>query len=177
MPVAKCSLLPQSAHYSKPENSPCRSACLAGRHLFSRNSYTRAKTCSSIMAGWVLEKNTLILLSVMQPLFQLVRLGVGLEIHRAASVFRTLQYPRHRFRTPLIGLLWQRLSVPLGVMSLDGQNLFGSQQLCNLHEAFSCNTQVENPFHDFGGFLVHDPFLFVCRCFLIPVGRIIYSLD
>ena len=64
------------------------------------------------------------------------------------------------------------MTVPLGVVSLDGQDTFGSQQFGNLHRAFPRNAQVENPFDDLGGFLVYDPFLFIRRVFLIPVGRI-----
>ena len=53
--VAKCSLLPQSAQNTKPENIPCRSA-FVGRRLFSLNSCTRSKTASSTIASWVLWK-------------------------------------------------------------------------------------------------------------------------
>ena len=117
-------------------------------------------------------KKPLILWGVMQPLFQLVGFGIGLEVHRTAGVLWPLQYPRDRLWTPLVRLLRQRLSVPLGIVSFNRQNVLSGQQLGNLHGAFSCNAQVENPFDDLGGFLVHNPFLFIHRVFLIPVGRI-----
>ena len=53
--VAKCSLLPQSAQNTKPENIPCRSA-FVGRRLFALNSCTRSKTASSTIASCVLRK-------------------------------------------------------------------------------------------------------------------------
>ena len=70
--------------------------------------------------GWLgIGKNPLVLQGIMQPLFQLVGFGIGLEIHCAAGVLWPLQDSRHRFRTPLIRLLGQRLSVPLGIVSFN----------------------------------------------------------
>ena len=57
-------------------------------------------------------------------------------------------------------------------MCLDSQDVFGSQQLGNLHGAFSRNAQVENTLDDLGSFLVHNPLLFVRWVFHIPVGRV-----
>ena len=53
--MAKCSLLPQSAQNTKPENIPCRSA-FVGRRLFALTSCTRSKTASSTIASCVLRK-------------------------------------------------------------------------------------------------------------------------
>ena len=108
----------------------------------------------------------------MQPLFQLVGFGIGLEVHRTAGVLWSFQDPRNRLRTPLIRLLWQRLPVTLGVVSLNRQDVLGGQQLGNLHGAFPRDTQVKKPFDDLGGFLVYDPLLFVRWVFQITVGRI-----
>ena len=101
-----------------------------------------------------------------------MRLGISLEVHRTAGVLWPLQDSRDRLRTPLIWLLRQRLSVPLGIVSFNRQDVLGSQQLCDLHGAFPRNAQVKNPFDDLGGFLVHDPLLFIRRVFHVPVGRI-----
>lgn len=122
--------------------------------------------------GLGIGENPLVLRGVMQPLFQIVGLGIGLEVHRTAGVFRTLQYPCNRLRTPLVRLLRQRFSVPLGVVGLNRRDVLDGQQLGNLHGAFFCNAQVENSFDDLGGFLVHNPFLFVRRVFHVPIGQI-----
>ena len=108
----------------------------------------------------------------MQSLFQFVGLGIGLEVHCTAGVLWTLQDPRHRFRVPVIRFFRQRFSGTLGIMCLDGQDVFGGQQLGNLHRAFSRNAQVKNTLDDLGSSLVHNPLLFVRWVFHIPVGRI-----
>ena len=72
-----------------------------------------------------------------------------------------------------MGLLWQRLPVPLSVVSLDGQDTFGGQQFGNLHRAFPRNAQVKNPFDNLGGFLVHDPLLLFVWPFLLPIGGLV----
>ena len=72
-------------------------------------------------------ENPLVLRGIMQPFFQLVGLGIGLEIHRTAGVLWPLQNSRNRLGTPLVRLLRQRLSVPLGLVGLDRKDVFGGQ--------------------------------------------------
>ena len=117
-------------------------------------------------------ENSLVFRDVMQSLFQFVGLRIGLEVHCTAGVLWTLQDPRHRFRVPVMRFFRQRFSGTLGIMCLDCKDVFGSQQLGNLHGAFSRNAQVKNTLDDFGSFLVHNPLLFVRWVFHIPVGRI-----
>lgn len=59
-------------------------------------------------------------------------------------------------------------------MGLNRQDVFGGQQFGNLHGAFPRNAQIKNPLDDFGGFLVHDPSLFIRRVFFMyPYGGLV----
>ena len=71
----------------------------------------------------------------------------------------------------MIRLLRQWFSVSLGVVCLHRKDVFGGQQLDNLHRTFSCNTQGKDTLDGLGGFLVNNPF-FIRRIFLIPIGQI-----
>ena len=90
-------------------------SCLAGATLVLPQLLYSCKNLFVDNGRLGIGKNPLVLWGVMQPFFQLVGLGIGLEVHRAAGVLWSLQYPRNRLGAPLVRFLRQRISVPLGI--------------------------------------------------------------
>ncbi len=83
-------------------------------------------------------------LSFLPALFQLVGLGVGLEITGAAGVFLPFQNPNDGLILPSIRILWQRLSFAAGIQRFGRENLIPFKNSRNLLWAFAVDAEVED---------------------------------
>ena len=92
-----------------------------------------------------------ILRLVWNPLFQLVGLGVGLEIAGASGVFLPFQNPDDGLIAPAIRVLGQRLSLTAGIQRLGRENLTPFKNPRNLLRAFAVNAEVKDALDNRGG--------------------------
>ena len=113
-----------------------------------------------------------ILRIVGNPLFQLVGLGVGLEITGAAGVFLSFQNPDDGLILPSIRILGQRLSLAAGIQGFDRKNLIAFKNPGNLLRAFAVNAEIKDALDNRRGFLVQNPLVLVVWVAAVAVGRL-----
>lgn len=113
-----------------------------------------------------------ILRIVGNPLFQLVGLGVGLEVAGAAGVFLPFQNPDDGLILPSIRILGQRLSLTAGIQSLGCENLIPFKNPGNLFRAFAVDAEVKDALDNQRGLLVQNPLVLVVRIAAVAVGRL-----
>ena len=113
-----------------------------------------------------------ILRIVGNPLFQLVGLGVGLEITGAAGIFLPFQNPDNGLILPSIRILWQRLSLAAGIQRFGRKNLIPFKDPGNLLRAFAADAEVKDALDNRRGFLVQNPLVLVVRVAAVAVGRL-----
>ena len=113
-----------------------------------------------------------ILRRVGNPLFQLVGLGVGLEIAGAAGIFLPFQNTDDGLTLPSIRILWQRLSLAAGIQSLGRKNLIAFKNPGNLLRAFAVDAEVKDALDNRRGILVQNPLVLVVWVAAVAVGRL-----
>ena len=100
---------------------------------------------------------------------------MSLEIHGVPQVINPFQY--HCDNRAVPGILVSRkccpwLSAFLQCVICRAEDFSFRQDVGNLRRTVAPDTQPEDFPHDFGGFFVYDPFLFIFRIFHIAVGRV-----
>ena len=110
-----------------------------------------------------------ILRIVGNPLFQLVGLGVGLEIAGAAGIFLPFQNTDDGLILPSIRILWQRLSLAAGIQSLGRKNLIAFENPGNLLRTFAVDAKVKDALDNQRGLLVQNPLVLVVRIAAVAV--------
>ena len=113
-----------------------------------------------------------ILRRVGNPLFQLVGLGVGLEIAGASGVFLPFQNPYDGLIAPAIRVLGQRLSLTAGIQRLGRENLIPFKNPRNLLRAFAVDAEVKDALDNRRGILVQNPLVLVVWVAAVAVGRL-----
>ena len=106
-----------------------------------------------------------ILRIVGNPLFQLVGLGVGLEVAGAAGVFLPFQNPDDGLILPSIRILWQRLSLAAGIQGFGRKNLIAFKNPGNLLRAFAVNAEIKDALDNRRGFWTTSWKSCKCCCF------------
>ena len=112
--------------------------------------------------------------AVIDGLVDFIGFYMGLEIHCMPQIIHPVQYLcDHR---PIPGKLVSRKGCPwlstfLQCVIRRAEDFSFRQDVGNLRRTVAPDTQPEDFPHDFGGFFVYDPFLFILRIFHIAVGR------
>ena len=110
------------------------------------------------------------------PLFQLVGLGISLEVAGTACVLLPFQNPYNGLVAPVVRSFRHRLFLSLGIECLCGQNLLFFQNPCNLLRAFAVNAKVEDELDYRSRFFIQNPVILVLRVTAVSVGRFAHVL-
>ena len=110
------------------------------------------------------------------PLFQLVGLGISLEVAGTACVLLPFQNPYNGLVAPVVRSFRHRLFLSLGIECLCSQNLLFFQNPCNLLRAFAVNAKVEDELDYRSRFFIQNPVILVLRVTAVSVGRFAHVL-
>ncbi len=112
-----------------------------------------------------------ILFGVGNALFELIGLGIGLEVADTTSVLHPFQDTNHRLLMPVTGTLRRGLTFTHSIEGLDRWHLVSFEDSGNPAWADSSNRQVKDTLDHWCGFFVQNPVVLVLRVRAVAIRR------